>query len=144
MMPARRAVLAACLPAGLPALATAQDVAGVGVVYHVDSGLEQASRALRGIRNHLAAEPGVKIVVVALAEGVDFLLQGAEDAGGYPYELTVQQLAEQGVEFRVCRNTLAARDIDPGRVLAEATVVPSGVAEAARLQVRDGYAYLKP
>jgi hypothetical protein len=49
-----------------------------------------------------------------------------------------------GVEFRVCHNTLESRHIDPANVVAEAKVVPSGVAEIVRLQAREGFVYLKP
>jgi intracellular sulfur oxidation DsrE/DsrF family protein len=114
------------------------------VVYHLDGGLEQASRALRNIRNHLDADPQAKIVVVAIGPGIDFLLKDARDAGGYPYELIIQQLVERGVQFSVCANTLAARKLSSNNVLSEARVVPSGVAELARLQFREHYAYIKP
>jgi intracellular sulfur oxidation DsrE/DsrF family protein len=36
------------------------------------------------------------------------------------------------------------RKIDRSKVIAEASIVPSGVAEAARLQAREGYVYLRP
>jgi intracellular sulfur oxidation DsrE/DsrF family protein len=48
------------------------------------------------------------------------------------------------VEFRVCNNTLVARKIDPAKVAMEAKVIPSGVAEVARLQAREGFVYLRP
>jgi hypothetical protein len=48
------------------------------------------------------------------------------------------------VEFRVCNNTLVTRNVDPDSLLMESTLVPSGVAEAARLQLKEGYAYIKP
>jgi intracellular sulfur oxidation DsrE/DsrF family protein len=57
---------------------------------------------------------------------------------------TVQQLVEKGVEFRVCRFTLERNKIDPKRVLPEATIVPSGVAEVSMLQYKQGFAYLRP
>ena len=53
-------------------------------------------------------------------------------------------LAARGVEFRVCNNTLTSRNIDPGKLLMETKIVPSGVAEVARLQAKEGYVYLKP
>lgn len=40
--------------------------------------------------------------------------------------------------------TNALRNIDPKRVLEEARLVPSGVAEIGRLQAKEGYVYLKP
>jgi intracellular sulfur oxidation DsrE/DsrF family protein len=44
----------------------------------------------------------------------------------------------------VCNNTLVTRKIDKSKVIAEASIVPSGVAEAARLQAREGFVYLRP
>ena len=35
-------------------------------------------------------------------------------------------------------------DIDPSKVVMEAKIVPSGVAEVARLQAKEGFVYLKP
>ncbi len=127
-----------------PGWVSAEVTDSIHVVYHLADGLPQASRALRQIRNHLRADPTAKIVVVAHANGIDFLLKDAVDAGKYPYELLVQPLAAEGVEFRVCQNTLDSRLITREKLLEEAAVVPSGVAEIARLQAREGYAYLRP
>ena len=116
----------------------------VKVVYHVNENLEQATSAVRNIRNHLSADPKAKIVVVAHAGGINFLLRDAKDKNGNPYEVAVQDLVSKGVEFRVCAFTLQSRNIDPKMVLEEARIVPSGVAEISRLQAQEGYAYLKP
>jgi intracellular sulfur oxidation DsrE/DsrF family protein len=113
------------------------------VVYHI-SDSANASAALVNIRNHLDASPKAKIVVVTHGPGIDFLVEGATNKNGNPYDIPVQELADRKVEFRVCNNTLEARKIDKGRLLPEATLVPSGVAEISRLQVQEGYAYLKP
>lgn len=114
------------------------------VVYHLNQGLDQASDALRNIRNHLAADPTAKIAVVTHARGIDFLLEGARDKNGNPFEVAVEELAARGVEFKVCNNTLVSRNIDKAKVLPQATIVPSGVAEIGRLQAQAGYVYLKP
>ena len=114
------------------------------VVYHVNESIEQATSAIRNIRNHLSADPKAKIVVVTHAGGINFLLREAKDKNGNPFEVAVQDLVTQGVEFRVCAFTLQSRNIDPKRVLEEAKIVPSGVAEVSRLQSQEGYAYLKP
>ncbi len=50
------------------------------VVYHIDDAAAQATKALRNIRNHLDVAPDTKIVVVAQANGVDLLMEGAKDA----------------------------------------------------------------
>ena len=116
----------------------------VKVVYHVNQGNAQALDALRNIRNHLTADPTAKIVVVTHAGGINFLLDGAKDSNGAPFDATVQELKGRGVDFRVCRFTLERNKIDPAKVIPEATLVPSGVAEVSRLQFREGYSYLKP
>jgi uncharacterized protein len=116
----------------------------VKVIYHVSEGSEQATNALRNIRNHLSADPTVKISVVTHANGIDFLLDGAKDKNGNEYLSNVQELVKRGVDFRVCKITLERRMIDSKRVIEEAQLVPSGVAEVARLQAKEGYVYLKP
>jgi hypothetical protein len=116
---------------------------GNKVLYHLNLGNEQSSDALRNIGNHLAVDPSAKIVVVTHSKGVDFLLDGAEDENKNPYAGTVTKLAAKGVEFRVCQITLERRKIDPKKVVPEAKLVPSGVAEVTKLQ-HQGYAYLKP
>lgn len=114
------------------------------VVYHFNAGLEQATAGLRNIRNHLEVNPQARIVVVAHAQGVDFLMKGAQDRNGNPYEVTVQDLKSQGVRFDVCEITLRSRKLVRTQFIEEATFVPSGVAEVTRLQQREGYAYLRP
>lgn len=113
------------------------------VVYHVNDS-DNATAALRNIGNHLNAAPDAKIVVVTHSKGIDFLLAGAADKNGNPYEPAVQELKAKGVDFRVCANTLKGRKIDPSTVIPEASIVPSGVAEIGRLQAKEGYVYLKP
>jgi hypothetical protein len=128
-------------------LAVAQKSESVGedkVVYHLGSGLEQASDGLRNIRNHLEVNPKAKIVVVAHARGVDYMMKGAKDANGNPYETAVEQLKLQGVRFDVCEITLRNRKLKKEQFIADTTWVPSGVAEITRLQQREGYAYLRP
>lgn len=116
----------------------------VKVVYHMVEGVDQASRGLANIRNHLAADPTAKIIVVSHGKGIDFLLEGAKDSSGQGFEARIAALANQGVDFRVCRNTLEVRKIDESKVVQEAKIVPSGVAEVAKLQFKEGYAYLRP
>jgi intracellular sulfur oxidation DsrE/DsrF family protein len=116
----------------------------VRVVYHLNEGPEQASRAMQNIQNHLTADPGAKIVVVAHGRGIDFLLKDAKEPNGNAFANHVDELALRGVEFRVCRFTLERRHLDPTKLVSDAKIVPSGVAEVARLQFREKFAYLKP
>ena len=116
----------------------------VKVVYHLTAGLDEAQRAIGNVRNHLSADPSAKIVVVTNGNGVEFLLEGAKDRNGNPFEVSVQELKSRGVDFRVCNNTLTTRKIDRSTVISVATIVPSGMVEAARLQAREGFVYLRP
>ncbi|MBL8523233.1 MAG: DsrE family protein [Betaproteobacteria bacterium] len=116
----------------------------VKIVYHFDAGFEQATKGLRNIKNHLDVEPKTKIVVVAHAQGVNFLLDGATNATGNPYNIPVEELAGRGVEFRVCEITLKSNKIDPKKLLPQTKLVPSGVVEIGKLQAKEGFAYLKP
>ena len=133
--------LAGCAGAG----GTVSDPVGPDkVVYHFNSGLEQATAGLRNIRNHLEVNPKAHIVVVSHAQGVDFLMKGKKDANGNPYETIVQDLKSQGVKFDICQITLRNRKLTKDQFIEEGEFVPSGVAEIARLQQREGYAYLRP
>jgi len=133
------------LAAAQPAAVLAQGKEDqIKAVYHLTNGLDEASRGLGNIRNHLAADPKAKITVVTNGNGIEFLLVDAKDKNGNPYEVIVQDLKSKGVDFRVCNNTLVTRKIDVSKVIQEASIVPSGVAEAAKLQAREGYVYLRP
>jgi hypothetical protein len=114
------------------------------VVYQFSEGLEQASRGLRNVANHIEADPAAVIVVVALGPGVDFLLDGAKDKNGAEYQVAISDLSLRGVEFRVCNNTLQSRKIDRAKVNQDAKVVPAGVVEIANLQFKEHFAYIKP
>lgn len=116
---------------------------GEKVVFQISNDLD-TSTALRNIANYLKAAPDTKLVVVAYNRGVDFLLKGAEKGDGTPYGPEVQRLAAKGVDFRVCRNSLAAYNIPTDRVIPGAKLVPSGIAEVGRLEGREGYIYMKP
>ena len=112
-------------------------------VYHInDSTL--AGVAMNNIKNQMSADPDAKIVVVAHGKGIDFLLDGAADKNGNPYNIAEEELMAKGVDFRVCNNTLVSRKIDPKTVIPGAKIVPSGVAELAKLQAKEGYVYIKP
>ncbi|OGB27632.1 MAG: hypothetical protein A3I66_07130 [Burkholderiales bacterium RIFCSPLOWO2_02_FULL_57_36] len=116
----------------------------IKVVYHLADGIDQAARAMANIRNHLRGEPDAKIVVVALGDGIKFMLAGAKDRNGKPFDAQVSALKAQGVDFRVCNNTLTAHDVPVSQLVPEAKLVPAGVVEIARLQAREGFVYLRP
>ena len=116
------------------------------VVYHVDDAEAQATKGLRNIRNHLDVAPDTKIVVVAHAAGVDFLLEGAKDKKNpdIDYGSLVSALMARGVRFEVCEITLRSRNLKKDQFNMDAEFTPSGVARIGRLQAREGFAYIKP
>ena len=113
------------------------------VVYHINDSTN-ATAALRNVGNHKDVNPEAQIVVVTHALGVDFLMEGAKDKNGNPYNVMVEGLVSRGVVFDVCEITLKNRKLERNQFIPEAVFVPSGVAEIGKLQARGGYAYLKP
>jgi len=126
------------LTLGLPATADA-----AGVVYHIDDS-SRATGALRNVTNHRKAYQDLPITVVALAHGVEFLVDGAKDPRGNGYSAMVETLVMAGVGFIACGNTMNAMDISADELSLGVESVPSGVAEIGRLQLEEDYAYIKP
>ncbi len=143
-------VVAAVLVTALAALPLAV-LAGAGygkqkVVYHVnyDDPKHQAA-AMRNIQNHINAvgAENLDLVVIMHGRGVTLLKKANEDMN---FQSKVINLKDQDVKFQVCNNTLRGKKIDYETDLFDVTetdIVPSGVAELARLQ-QMGYTYLKP
>jgi uncharacterized protein len=145
------AVLLAALGAGFVRAgseAPAGYYADQKVVYHNGGGGADGTayfkHLLSNLRNHVEAvgKEHVDIRVVSLGDGLA-LLQTAgndKDLAGH-----IETLRAAGVRFLVCANTLRARKIDRGALydVSAADIVPSGVAELARLQGM-GFAYIRP
>ncbi|MFO1283755.1 MAG: DsrE family protein [Burkholderiales bacterium] len=132
---------AALLFAATTGIAHAQDK----VVYHFDGGLAQATKGVRNLRNHLDVDPKAQIVVVAHAEGVDFLMEGAKTTNNnQEFAALVGDLMNRGVKFEICEITLKNRNLKREQFILGPTFTPSGVVRVANLQAREGYAYIKP
>jgi intracellular sulfur oxidation DsrE/DsrF family protein len=118
------------------------------VVYHVDSAGRQVDSALDHIRNQLITAPNTKIVVVALADGIAFLLKGAQDAanvnGNTSYAVMVEQLKARGVRFEVCENAMRGRRLTKEQFIPQADFTPAGIVSITHWQSVEGYAYFKP
>jgi len=114
------------------------------VVYHFDSGIAQATKGLRNIRNHLDVDPKAKIIAVAHAEGVDFLMEGAKTTNGQEFAALVGDLSARGVVFEICEITLKNRNLKKEQFILGPGFTPSGVVRIASLQSREQYAYIKP
>jgi len=120
------------------------------VVYHVND-IHTAGGALRNIKNHLNAlgDKNVEIIVVTHSSGAFALVDGAmgkkdkKTGKVYNFADQIAGLANRGVKFEICANTIRGKKIDKNLINENAEVVPSGVAEVAFLQQK-GYLYVKP
>jgi intracellular sulfur oxidation DsrE/DsrF family protein len=117
------------------------------VVYHNDGGPDNAAyfkKLLGNLRNHVAAvgKEHVEIRVVDHGDGIELLQMAKTDAA---LASLIDARKADGVHFLVCQNTLNERKIDWHTLygVEEADIVPSGVAELARLQLM-GFAYIHP
>ena len=114
------------------------------VVYHINN-LQTAKGALRNVINHLNAlgDKNAEIRVVTHSGGAFALVEGSKDKKGNTFSDQVAALANRGVKFYICANTIRGKKIDKAKINLNAKVVPSGVAEVAHLQQK-GYLYVKP
>jgi len=136
-------ILAAMALIGLSGCASMRGLGPIKTVYHINDST-RAMAVMRNVRNQLSVDPTARIVVVSHAQGVDFLMEGAKDKNGNPYDIPVEELAAKGVTFDVCEITLKSRKLNKEQFIPEAKFVPSGVGEIAKLQAREGYVYIKP
>lgn len=144
MTSGRRRFLATLLLAAATACAADADVQKV--VYHVGMDELPAQKfALRNIQNHIDAvgSKNIDLRMVVAGDGVTLLQRARNDEN---LKAAIDSLKLLGVKILVCQTTLAARKLDFKKDLydvAAADLVPNGVAEIARLQMK-GYAYVKP
>jgi uncharacterized protein len=119
------------------------------VVYHINFGGGETGDdyrpAMTNIQNHIDAVgvENLEVMVVLHGDGLGLLRSALDNQA---LQMDVTSLKTQNVEFRVCQITLDRRDISYEDDLFEVwedDIVPSGVAEVARLQ-QMGYAYIKP
>ena len=117
------------------------------VVYQNDGGLPDNhayfGRILHNIAAHIAATDGkVEIRVVNFSVGVTLFQLARTDAD---LRAQIDALRAKGVKFLICRNTLNGMGlkIEDLYAVKPEDVVPSGVAEIARLQGQ-GFVYIHP
>lgn len=113
------------------------------VVYHIAE-QDQVLRAIRNIANHLRADKGIHIEVVALGGGVEFLVDGAKDSRGNSYASMIDGMMINGVRFKACSNTMRTLSLTEDDMSLGVEVVPSGIAEITRLQLHKDFAYVRP
>jgi intracellular sulfur oxidation DsrE/DsrF family protein len=117
------------------------------VVYQNDSGAPDDrayfERLLRHVTAHIEATNGqVEIRVVSFASGIKLFQMAKTDT---TLSAGLDKLRAKGVRFMVCRNTMQGMGLRPEDLygVKGEDVVPSGVAEIARLQGL-GFVYIHP
>ena len=128
------------------------------VVYHINyDNPKRQKGALINIQNHINAvgKENLDLKVVLHGNGLALLLEPdslpqlerfKHANADLSMTARVDELKLQGVEFNVCQNTIKGRKVDLANDMYDVDdedVVPSGVAEVARLQ-QMGYSYIKP
>lgn len=114
------------------------------VVYHMND-INWGYRGLRNMKNHLNAlgDENLDAVMVFHSSGGFILVDGKKDKKGHTFGDQIQALANRGVKFRLCANTIRGKKIPKDKININADIIPSGVAEVAELQFQ-GYVYVKP
>ena len=120
------------------------------VVYHINN-IHTATGALRNVKNHLNAlgDENIEVIVVTHSSGAFAMVDGSmgkknkKTGKVYNFNDTIASLANRGVKFQICANTIRGKKIDKNKISEYAEVIPSGVAQVADLQQK-GYLYVKP
>ena len=118
------------------------------VVYHNDGGGPDNAtyfrKMLNNLKNHVAAlgKSHVQIRVVDHGDGVIMLQMAKTDE---KLAQLIDARKAEGIQFLICQNTLDERNIDWHTLYGvnKEDLVPSGVAELARLQLM-GFVYIHP
>lgn len=138
------ALAAAIAVTAVPAIA--QEMPPQKVVYHNNGSTEPDyyKHFLANVRNHITAvgRDNIELVVVGHGDGLQLLVDAETDP---ELAAKIDALRADGVRFLICANTLRSRNItlDDLYGAKDEDVVPSGVAEIARLE-QEGFAYLHP
>ena len=119
------------------------------MVYHFNSDDQKIHKAgLINIQNHIDAvgKENVEIIAVLHGPGLTMLQKGKTEEDNF---LRVENLKKQGVKLGVCNVTITRQKLNKDELFVgsskvkDSDIVPSGVAEIAKLQ-SEGYAYIKP
>ncbi len=153
---ARRKLLAALAAGGLLALpaARAQEKEGEGLRFPGDSPenlvVYQFNKADAEYHDHVIFSVGamlrqygdnIKIVVTAIGPGIHILLKQPKRPVSKTVREKVASLADYGVEFHACGNTLKSLNMTEKDLLPFAKLVEVGASDLMELQ-KKGYAYI--
>ena len=108
------------------------------IIWDMSLGDTAAQKGLyRQLTNILTASPGIQVEVVFHNNAVYAMLKDT----GY-FKTQILDLHKKGIVFAVCNNSLKVRNIEPSRVIPEATVVPAAIIEIVKKQ-EENWSYIK-
>jgi len=111
------------------------------VLFHIDEGsIARANMVLHNIQNLIddLGEETVDVALVANGEGVRAVIKSPNVHKG-----RIKRLAEQGVRFLACANSLRFFGLTEDDLLDPVDVIPAGVSELVKRQA-EGWAYIRP
>lgn len=111
------------------------------VVFQLNESASSAVDHVPGNTRNLQAEPGparLEVELVAHGDGLVAFYRSPNRQAR-----TIREMAEQGVRFVACHNTMAARGLTAEDLLDVAQVVPSGMGELVRRRA-EGWAHAHP
>lgn len=96
------------------------------------------SSVIGNIKNIQKVWPSnLNIEVVVHGKAIDFLVKDKTY-----FAQDIQLLANQGIKFNACQNTMRKHNITPDMLLKASGIVPSGVVEVV-IRQEQGWSYLK-
>lgn len=109
------------------------------VVFHFDKGNEELNITISNIKKYFEALSEHKFTACLVVNGPGIKLLGKDD----PHAQKLTELADLGLEIKVCQNAMNHFQIKPEWLLPSGKIIPAGLLEIIDLQ-RKGYAYIKP
>jgi hypothetical protein len=123
---------------GIMALAGFAQEKKLSVVWDLSSADTTVQAAVfRQVNNARAQVPDLQVEVVFHGQAVFAVMNDS-----LQFASRVKLAKEKGVTLAVCNNSLKRLKIDPSKLMAETTVVPSAVVELIKKQA-EGWSYLK-
>ncbi|WP_293032648.1 DsrE family protein [Natronococcus sp.] len=120
--------------------ATDDEEPSIRTILHLTSGDEaDHDRALTNLENLLTDETTDTDAVEFVVNGPAISVYVADETD---HADRIRALADDGVAFKGCANSLEGFGIEESELLEEATVIPASVGEIATLQT-EGYGYIK-
>jgi intracellular sulfur oxidation DsrE/DsrF family protein len=123
---------------GIMALAGFAQEKKLSVVWDLSSADTTVQAAVfRQVNNARALVPDLQVEVVFHGQAVFAVMNDS-----LQFASRVKLAKEKGVTLAVCNNSLKRLKIDPSKLMAETTVVPSAVVELIKKQA-EGWSYIK-